>query len=84
VRVCVPLLSIEYGNNNNRTLFLSRAESVPFGKSPTQVSLWRRRVRGISTDVLLSGTKLVLRLTNAEPDGREHCLGPSDKIYVRD
>jgi hypothetical protein len=38
------------------------------------------RIREISTDVLVAGTNLVLRLTNAEADGWEHCLGPSVEI----
>jgi hypothetical protein len=35
------------------------------------VSLWLCRVMEISTDVLVAGTKLVLRLTNAKADGWE-------------
>jgi hypothetical protein len=34
----------------------------------------------ISMDVLVSGTKLVLRLANAAADGWEHFLGPSYEI----
>jgi hypothetical protein len=33
------------------------------------VTLWRCCVREISTDVLVAGTELVLRLANAEADG---------------
>jgi hypothetical protein len=36
--------------------------------------------REISTDVLVAGSDLVLRLTNAEADGWKHCLGPSVEI----
>jgi hypothetical protein len=34
----------------------------------------------VLTDVLVAGTDLVLRLTNAEADDWEHCLGPSFEI----
>jgi hypothetical protein len=44
------------------------------------VSLWLCRVKEISTGVLVASTKLVLSLTNAEADGWEHCIGPSDEI----
>jgi hypothetical protein len=33
-----------------------------------------------STDVLVAGSDLVLRLTNIEADGWEHCLVPSVEI----
>jgi hypothetical protein len=45
-------------------------------------TLRRCRVREISTNVLVAGTDLVLRLANAEADSWEHCLGPSYEIRI--
>jgi hypothetical protein len=52
------------------------------GEGCVHSSLWRSRFREISTDVLVAGTKLVLRLTNTVTDDWEHCLGPSDEMLM--